>query len=69
MWNFYRNPITEGEKRLEFLLTLFDETCTSYEDLFYELGTYIGGQQFQEWAEDHIRENDLEKYMKEATIR
>ena len=63
MWNYYKNPITDGEKRLENVLTLFDETCTSYEDLFYELGNYIGGQQFQEWAEDYIRCNDLEKYM------
>lgn len=68
MWNYYKNPITDGEKRLEHLLTLFDEFGLSYEDLFYELGTYMGGSQFQVWAEDYIRCNDLEKYMKESAL-
>ena len=63
MHNFYRNPITQGEKRHEHLLTLIDEFGISYEDLFYELGNYIGGQQFREWAEDYINDHDLERYM------
>jgi len=66
LYNFYKDPITEGEKRLEKFLSLVDELEINYEDLFYDVGRSLGGWKFEEWAEGYIEEYELEKYMTEV---
>tara|TARA_R110000824_G_scaffold23521_2_gene84259 strand:- start:577 stop:792 length:216 start_codon:yes stop_codon:yes gene_type:complete len=67
MYNFYKDPITEGEIRLEKFLSLVDELGINYEELFYDVGRSLGGWKFQEWAEGYIEEYEFEKYMLEET--